>query len=340
MKKGRMFLFLILVLCVSFNLFAQNQAGEAPAGSLVYAAGEGFQLIRDSNSEEYDLAVDNADNMDFYTGDYINTFDGTFLEIELSGSGHLLKISENTSFRFEPTKRKEERRFTISFGRIRARVEKLAGREQFLIDGPSMVAGVRGTDYGYDVLSIGAEEPSISFIYCFEGQVEVQPKVGLSSISGLEAAESAQLLETEEATLIIGAGEMVTLEGIAGTEETDFILEKGGITEEIETYWHANDFLAGTPIEVSPPQAVEVLQEVPKEAAGRPGKSQVRKGGLVFGGIGTLLGVTAATFAFADPLVSDMDPNTRDNLTMGFGISSGLFLSTSLMLLIGSLFSQ
>lgn len=340
MKKGRKGFFLIMVLCVSLGLSAQDQAGALPAGSLVYASGEGFQLIRDRNSEEYDLAVDNADGMVFYTGDYINTFEGTFLEIQLSDSGHLLKISENTSFRFEPTERKEERRFLISFGRIRARVEKLSGLEQFLIDGPSMVAGVRGTDYGYDVLSTGAEKPSISSVYCFDGQVEVRPKIGISSISGFEEAEGDQLLGTEEATLVIGAGEMIKLEGIAGVEETDFILEKSAISGEIETYWDANDFLAGTPIEVSPPQAVEVAQEVPKEAVDGPSTSQVRRGGLVFGGIGTVLAITAATFAFADPLVSDMDPDTRDNLTMGFGISSGLFLSTSLMLLIGSLFSQ
>ncbi|MDY7029830.1 MAG: FecR domain-containing protein, partial [Spirochaetota bacterium] len=194
MKKLRCFLCPVFFLVLSVSLYAQTQSAETPAGSLVYATGSGFQLIRDGSSRDYDLAVDSADGLEFFPGDYINTYEATFIEIELTGSGHLLKISENTSFLFEEKQQSDQNRFLVNYGRVRARVEKLAGLEQFTIDGPSMVAGVRGTDFGYDVLYTSGLGTPVSSVYCFTGEIEVRPKVAISSVEGLEKEIEQELL--------------------------------------------------------------------------------------------------------------------------------------------------
>ena len=337
MKNFRCILSPVLLLVLSVSLPAQTQAEETSAGSVVYATGSGFQLIRDGKPSEYDLAADNADGLELYAGDYINTYEATFIEIELTGSGHLLKISENTSFLFEEKQQSEQNRFLVSYGRVRARVEKLAGLEQFTIDGPSVVAGVRGTDFGYDVLYTSGVGIPVSSVYCFTGEIEVRPKVAVSSAEGLEEEIERKLLEQGGASIIIGADEMMKLEG--GTKETGevFRIQKTSVSEEISAFWEENDFVAGTPIPLTPSI---VKEEEPAEAPVRFTGSQMRKGALLFGGIGTVLGAAAATFYYADPLFEDMNQDTRDNFTLSMGLAGGLFLSTSLFLFLGSLISD
>ncbi|MGC9312429.1 MAG: FecR domain-containing protein [Sediminispirochaetaceae bacterium] len=337
MKKLRCLLCPVLFLVLTVSLHAQTQAAETPAGSLVYATGSGFQLIRDGSSRDYDLTVDSADGLEFFPGDYINTYEATFIEIELTGSGHLLKISENTSFLFEEKQQSEQNRFVVNYGRVRARVEKLAGLEQFTIDGPSMVAGVRGTDFGYDVLYTSGSGTPVSSVYCFTGEIEVRPKVAISSAEGLEKEIEQELLEQGGTAVIIKADEMMKLESdTEGTGEL-FRIRKIPVSEEINTFWEKNDFVAGTPITVTPPV---IEEEEPQETPVRFTMSQMRKGSLLLGGIGTVFGAAAATFYYADPLFEDMNQNTRDNLTLSMGIAGGLFLSTSLVLFFGSLVSD
>jgi len=337
MKKFRCILSPILLLVLSVSLPAQTQAEETSAGSVVYAAGSGFQLIRDGNPRDYDLTVDSADGLELYPGDYINTYEATFIEIELTGSGHLLKISENTSFLFEEKQQSDQNRFLVNYGRVRARVEKLAGLEQFTIDGPSMVAGVRGTDFGYDVLYTGGMGIPVSSVYCFTGEIEVRPKVTISSAEGLTEEIERELLEQRDTRIIIGADEMMKVEGDAAGAGGVYRIQRTAVSEEINTFWKQNDFVAGTPIAVTPP-VVEL--EEPEESPVRFTRSRMRKGSLLLGGIGTVFGAAAATFYYADPLFEDMNQGTRDNLTLSMGIAGGLFLSTSLVLFFGSLISD
>ncbi|MFO7850692.1 MAG: FecR domain-containing protein, partial [Spirochaetia bacterium] len=186
----------VLLCAPVFWAVSQEESREEIRGEVIYAAGSGFELVRDGDTREYDLSAETVEGMDLFSGDYINTYGNTFLEIQTLPSQNLLKVSENTSFKVQELTEQGGGSFELTYGRVRAKVEKMAGLEKFSIKGPSMVAGVRGTDFGYDIVYGGDEEKerTVALVYCFEGEVDV-------------ATEE----ETETAEMVIGEDEMVSL---------------------------------------------------------------------------------------------------------------------------------
>lgn len=338
MKRNRSVLLFVMLAGMVFSLPA-----EEAAGIISYATGQGFQVVDAEGQQEYYLKTDVVEGLELFPGDFVNTYDGTFLEIELEEERHSIKISENTSFRFSPAFGEQEKQFEVTFGRVRARVSKLAGLEKFAIQGPSGVAGVRGTDFGYDVLFDDPASPPMATIYCFEGQIEVRPSVQISASSGLEKEVKEQLESGEAATLIINAGEMLVLRertpGDAGAdgEAVDgagFILEKSGVDEEISDFWEMNDFQETEKLEGPAPPKI-VVEEKEEEAAPVVfTKSKFFRASALTAGLGTAFGIAAATFYYADPLFEDMNQDVRDNLSLSMGIAAGIFLSTSLFTLL------
>jgi len=343
-----------LFLCSVFMpLWGQASPGEgAAAGSLIYASGTSFEVVRDGNSEVYDLDSDIVEGLDFYPGDYINTYKGTFLEIQVTGSRNVLKIAENTSFKIDEASKPESSHYKVSYGRVRARVQKLAGLSQFALTGQSMVAGVRGTDFGYDILYNSEKDTTVASVYCFEGQVEVQPTVNI--VETEEDLAEADLFS--EHGVELSANEMLSVYEVSdSTEITEeslveprYAFQRDDLSSEIQTFWRQNDFQA-TPIEVSPdsefPAETESSTETEDEGKEPPPgaqfkftQSQLRRGSLLTAGIGAVFGAAALTFAYADPLVGDMNRDVRDNLALSMSISSGLFFSTSVFTFIASLF--
>ena len=317
-------------------------------GVVIYASGTGFELVRNGETREYDLSVDVAQGIELQAGDYINTYNGTFLEIQLTPSESVVKISENTSFRVESMTGDGGGSFEITYGRVRARVKKLAGLERFSIDGPSMVAGVRGTDFGYDIIfeDTDAQERTVASVYCFEGEVEVETKAEAreAEVSG-EGQESESSESRPEGTkVLIGPEEMVKLierksepaeEPSPGRPQRaglEFILVKETIDERIREYWNANDF-QGTLIEIPEKEAAEEreVEVVSSDELIRERRRTIlRRAGAISGGMGVLFGAATLTFAYADSLLGDMDEGTRDSYTLGFGALTGLCISTSL----------
>lgn len=329
------FLIAALLLCSAFMpLWSQASSGaDAVAGSLIYASGTSFEVVRDGKSVEYNLAANTVEGLEFYPGDYINTYKGTFLEIQVTGSSNVLKIAENTSFKIEETSEPDVSNYKVSYGRVRARVKKMAGLSQFALTGPSMVAGVRGTDFGYDILYNSEKNTTVSSVYCFEGQVEVQP--------------TAKIV-TEEESIELAADEMISISEISADMEPRYTFQREALSAEIEAFWRQYDFQA-TPIEVSPDSEVPTETGAPTKTeddgkAPPPGaqfrftQSELRRGSLLTAGIGAVFGAAALTFAYADPLVGDMNRDVRDNLALSMSISSGLFISTSVFTFIASLF--
>jgi hypothetical protein len=200
-------------------LFAQEQA------ELVFAEGEGFTLVRQGDSVFYDLYEEPVEGMVLMTGDVILTEQDTWLEIEINQTGSLIKIAENTTFSINSLE-SQGGVFKVSYGRIRARVRKLTDDSPFWVQGTDTVAGVRGTDFGYDIFyKREAPEQTRTDVYCFEGSVEVVK----------------QLDDTEEpeafASVILGRNEMVTV--FSDSQET---LEKEKVTAELKEYWGEKDF--------------------------------------------------------------------------------------------------
>ena len=359
--KGRVIFCILLsamLISVAVVPLAAQSAGqsEANAGSLIYASGSGFELVREGIKKEYDLSSDMVEGLDFYTGDYVNTYDDTFLEIQVSESSHLLKISENTSFKFDKSTHTDTAQYEVSYGRVRARVRKMAGLERFAISGPSMVAGVRGTDFGYDVLFDFEENTTVASVYCFEGKVEVEPTVEvIEETDAGEVVLSAEAVSKIVSPIEIGADEMVQVRELAARQaesgveresaaEQLFVLRRSAVENEIKAYWKENDFKA-VPVKLESEAETEQETVHEDEASEPPPGVQfispqlkLRRASMWTAGIGTVFGVAALTFAYADPLVGDMDTGLREDLTQYMGVSAGLFFSTSLFTLIASFF--
>lgn len=315
-------------------LFAQEEM----RGVVIYASGSGFEHIRNDDTREYDLAVDVAEGVELQAGDYLNTYDGTFLEIQLYPSENVLKVAENTSFKINEVSEQGGGNFELSYGRIRARVKKLAGLEKFSIEGPSMVAGVRGTDFGYDIIYDQSEsaEKTVASVYCFEGRVEVETKEGIvRSDAGEKERVTVDIASREMVRLVERRAAAGPAEGEVRPEESravalEYSLIKESVSEPIETYWERYDF-EGTLLE----QTKEEKEEQPvivesQELDVERRRNILRTSGAVSGGLGILFGSATLTFVYADSLLSDMDNDTRDSYTIGLGAMTGMFLSTSL----------
>lgn len=261
---------LLFLSTLSIGVFAQETA----AAVVIYAEGEGFEVIRGDEEILYDFESESAEGVTLRGGDFITTFENTFVELQLYPSESVVKVSENTSFSVQSVGESGGGFFSLTYGRLRAKVKQLFGGEEFKITGPSVVAGVRGTDFGYDrIFDMKTPEITKSRVYCFEGVVEVSAapvETGMDAgdaedegaegtAGGDEAAGTVVAGETPEPeVIVIYANQMVEVEELDAEEpEVDsdeaeapatpaparrLTMVKREIAEEIETYWDANVF--------------------------------------------------------------------------------------------------
>jgi len=215
----QVFCFFILL---SSTAYAREQA------EIVYAEGEGFTIVREGLATFYDLYEEEAEGMILLPGDLILTEQESYLEIEINKTGSLIKIAENTSFSINSLENKGGS-FTVSYGRIRAKVNKLTDDSPFWVQGTDTVAGVRGTDFGYDLFfERDKPEKTRTVVYCFKGKVEVV-KLAFT----VEKAGPVEALSS----VILGRNEMVSV-----LSESEELLEKEKVSSELKEYWEVNDF--------------------------------------------------------------------------------------------------
>lgn len=285
-------------------LWGQSGTGEkAAAGTIVYASGGPFEVVRDGIRRSYDPSIDYVEGTELRSGDYINTYKGAFLEIVLEPGDTIVKVSEQTSLVIPDSPAgRETRSISLTYGRVRARIVKLAEGRSFEVRGPSMVAGVRGTDFGYDLTAPREETDGAGFlqdsVYCFEGSV---------------------MVEDEEArtTVDIGAGEMAVK---TGTEPVAVV----PLSEELIRFWQANQFVT----------SLETREEtdIPEATGFSWNASSYRKAAAVTGISGAVLAAAAASVAYLDGPFSGM--SSRDGVATGLAVSGGIFISTAVLSLI------
>ncbi len=235
MKKiGLSIICVVLLFAAGTTVFGQD----APA-KVIYGEGYGFNLLREGEELYFDILYDDVIGFELHEGDYISTDEETFLEIQLTSSSNVLKISENTSFQITQVSGKGGGDFALTYGRVRAKVKRLIGDDEFSIGGPSAVAGVRGTDFGYDVIVMPDMEKNqietVAQVYCFDGKVEVTQ------------AEK----EDAEEEIVIESNQMVTFSAEEDTELVKEDFEPRHIDEEINVFWDRYDF-TGELIEYPP----------------------------------------------------------------------------------------
>ncbi len=217
------------VLAACMFLVVPHVWGQAGVAAVVeYSSGDDIVVIRQGKR----VAFKDPIGLELFQGDQVQTGKSVFVEMRLYSGGAVLKLAENTTFILERLA-DGETSLQLVYGRIRAKVEKLAGTDSFSVRSTQAVAGVRGTDFGLDVItSRTASSSTTTKAYCFEGSVEVIAYVR----SDMLAAEA---LEPIPKAFVIAAGEMVQVEGETGKTEA----LKSTLDQSIQAFWSANDYV-------------------------------------------------------------------------------------------------
>jgi len=146
MRIKRLIFFILLA--TSMLLVAQQRFA-----TVSFAEGKSLTVIRNGIAQRYNPDRDDVLGLPLLQEDMIQTGTGTFLEIQFQTISARVQIAEHTSFRVTAD-RQQQSAGELYYGRVRAKVARLTGNESFRIKTPSLVAGVRGTDFGVDVLAV------------------------------------------------------------------------------------------------------------------------------------------------------------------------------------------
>ncbi len=270
----------ILTAALLAAAFAAWGQGTSAWAEVEFAVGTDVPILRDNKP----LPADELLGFRLEQGDQVQTGKGTFLELRLKPSGGVLKLSENTVFVLTSLSESPERGFKLVYGRVRAKVDKLARGSSFNIASDSAAAGVRGTDFGYDVLTARTDGTGdmipVTRIYCFEGSVVV---------TVLPAPD----VPPEE--LKVKAGSMVTVERSEGKWVPSLV----PVSSDIRAFWTQNDFA-----QAAKPSGVIDLPTYARVQANLKVKNAAIFGGVVLVGLGSVLqGVGAYAYSSGDPVL-------------------------------------
>ena len=146
---------LAIVLALAVVAVFPALAQQGPRAVLEYfdnASGDLLMKLGDGS----EVAGDNFDiGMDVPVGATIVTFDGDSAEVRLQPNGSIIKIAANTNFLVEGLQGAggaDANRFAVAVGKIRNVAARATGNDRYVVRGASTVAGVRGTDWGMEVL--------------------------------------------------------------------------------------------------------------------------------------------------------------------------------------------
>lgn len=245
----RRFCLILLAACLLLP-FRQLTAQSGPVAVVEYASSDDITIIRNGRR----LNFTDSFGLELLAGDQIQTGRSVAMEIRFVRNNARIRVTENTTFVLE-AQGSDDSGLRLVYGRVRAKVERLTGTETFSVQSSGAIAGVRGTDFGYDfVANRGATLP-LPRIYCFEGLVEVTALVRTP-------ATQAENLEPVIKRFVLDAGSMVEIQPpVVGAETV-----KTQIAPEIRGFWEQNDFKdqPGVP---SLPEASGSATEVASTAA-------------------------------------------------------------------------
>jgi hypothetical protein len=206
--------------------------------------------------------------MHLNAGDQVQTGSKTSVELVAMPRRSRLRLSENTVVTIGALGGDGSTTLKLLYGRLRSKVEKIAGTPTpFHVVSRSFVAGVRGTDFGCDLLVPRAGETATAQIYCFEGSVEVAPSTQAATELGEKKEEGAaeeappanppSVEGTAFSPLVVSAGAMAIIETRGQGKAAD-VVEKP-IDTEIKTFWRANEFTAAQPVGIVTPAEAQEL---------------------------------------------------------------------------------
>lgn len=249
----------LAIACIAFfGISLSISAQSDPYAFVIYADGYNMSIYRNEELLTYDVLVDDVIGMPLLPGDLVQTDPDTFVEIQVMPSRTVVKVAENTTFEIESLGGSGGGTFDMSYGRLRARVERLTNNETFQVRGSSAVAGVRGTDFGYDmVVEREAAEQLRTRVYVFDGEVAVSGRDDVLE----DLTEGEEPAERPEPVLI-RANEMVNVVSAVPEELSRDLDEEAEeplsppravqpqpvsfqqepIQEDIQQFWRDQDF--------------------------------------------------------------------------------------------------
>lgn len=331
MKKT---LFSLISLC---GLILGSQAvAEAPQGTaqpayaeIVFVQGGDILILR-SNGQT--VSTDPI-GLRLFTGDQVQTGAKTSVELVTVPRRSRLRLSENTVVTMGSLGNDGSTTLGLLYGRLRSKVEKMAGTPSpYKVNSQTFMAGVRGTDFGCDVLVSRPGEKSATRVYCFEGSVEVAPQVP-------EAPEAAKAPENEGATgnegaaagqgsqkagfaaIIVSAGSMAVI-GEAKPGKAVDVVEKP-IDAELKSYWKVNDFTSVEPVGAAMPGPATSTAGLEAPSVPAFDLEPIRKGlraknGAIFGA--SIFFTGGAALEIASFMIRNSDPSMADGLARGGAI--------------------
>ncbi len=217
---------LAVLFALSFSLcFAQGK----PVAVIEYSSGSDVIIIRDNRK----LAFADPIGVDLVEGDQIQTGRAVLLELRLIQNAAIIKLAENTTFLLEKSVADGKTVLRVVYGRVRAKVEKLSGAQSFYVVGSNAVAGVRGTDFGFEIVAprLALSSVPLTKVFCFEGALAVTAYEQTN-------AGAAERLEALSVDYVVAAGEMVLVQKVAEKDESSKITIDG----DTKTFWEKNDF--------------------------------------------------------------------------------------------------
>ena len=165
------------IIFIAILLVAVLLSGFAVPNDVIYSEG-------DATVKYHEVYADDVFIGDVYdTGDTVTTgFDGF---VELDQAGLVLKINPDTVFTLQEKEEQGKKTgvFTLALGSIKFRYDRITGKEP-MIQTPSCVAGVRGTEF-----SVYAGADGSALIVVDSGLVEVESEgkaVQLTAEEGVE----------------------------------------------------------------------------------------------------------------------------------------------------------
>ena len=246
--RSRWLLLVVLILAFPVLVAAED------AATVVYAEGDGFTIIRRSGDAERRTYADpDFIGVGLADGDTILTDDGTFLELRMYPNNSVVRVSENTSFEISQGGADGgDTLLAVTYGRVRAIVQRIRGSRDFEIRGQTVVAGVRGTDFGVSVLltPIGEIEDKV---FVVEGEVTVQLEAPDPSPDSDDSDEQTETSDprggaSDNEAVLVSAGYQVAV----GSSRNPIVVEP--IDPPTEATIERTFFRSPLPTEPAPPR--------------------------------------------------------------------------------------
>lgn len=313
---------------------AWSQSPAKAAAEIVYFEGKDLSVLRAGKP----LSVGDPIGLELFQDDQVQTGPKSTAEILLKSKGAVVKLSENTVLSLRGLGA-ETTSLELLYGRVRSKVAKLAAKDSFEIRSSSVVAGVRGTDFGCDLVAprslsgaAGGGGAPLVRVYCFTGSVEVslQPLAAPPAAGPAASAGAPPAPLPLPAPILVEAGKMVLVDlGSSQAAAAPPPLEAKPLDEDLRRFWTANDFesfeVSGS---ASPavPGAAPAAFDFAAARASLARKNASLTGGLALAAVGAALGASSLFIA----------PNDAE-LGSALGLAGALCSGASVPVLIFSL---